>query len=305
MPSNHLVLYHPLLLPSSIFPSIRVFSNESVLPIRWPKDWSFSFSITPSSEYSGLISFRMDWLDLRAVQGTLKSLLQHHSSKASTLWCSAFSKVQLSHPYMTTGKTIALTTWTFVSEVMSLLFNMLSRFVVAFLPRSKCLLISWLQSPSAVILEPKKIKSVTVSIFSPFICHEVIGLDAMIFIFWMLSFKPTFSLSSFTFIKRLFSSSFSAIKVVSSAYLRLLMCMVYSAYKLNKPGDNIQPWCTPFPILNQSIIPWPVLTVASWPAYRFLRKQVRWSGIPISLRIFPSVLWSTQPKDLAQSIKQK
>ena len=157
MPSNHLVLYHPLLLLPSIFPSIRVFSNELALCIRWPKYWSFSFSISPSNEYSGLISFRMDWLDLLAVQGTLTSLLQHHTSKASILRHSAFFMVQLSHPYMITGKTISLTRWTFVRKVISLLFNMLSRFVIAFLPRSKCLLISWLQSPSAVILEPKKI----------------------------------------------------------------------------------------------------------------------------------------------------
>jgi len=155
MPCNHLILCHPLLLPPSIFPSIRVFSKESVLHIRWSKYWSFSFSISSSNEYSGLISFRMDWLDLLAVQGTLKSLLQHHSSKASIIWCSAFFVVQLSHPYMTTGKTIALTGWTFVGKVMSLLFKMLSMLVIAFLPRSKCLLISWLQSPSAVILKPK------------------------------------------------------------------------------------------------------------------------------------------------------
>ena len=155
MPSNHLTLCRPLLLPPSIFPSIRVFSSESVFLIKWPKDWTFSFSISPSSEYSGLISSRMDWLDLLAVQGTLKSLLQHHSSKASVLWCSVFFIVQLSHPYMTTGKTIALTRWTFVRKVMSLLSNMLSWLVVAFLPRSKHLLISWMQS--AVILEPKKI----------------------------------------------------------------------------------------------------------------------------------------------------
>ena len=156
MPSNHLILCQPLLLLPSIFPSIRVFSNESVLHIRWPKYWSFNFSISPSSEHPGLISFRMDWLDLLAVQGTLKSLLQHHSSKASILWHSAFFIVQLSHPYTTTGKTIALTRWTFVGKVMFLLFNMLSRLVITFLPRSKHLLISWLQSPSAVILEPKK-----------------------------------------------------------------------------------------------------------------------------------------------------
>ena len=156
MPSKHLILCHPLLLLPSIFPSIRVFSNESVLHIRWPKYWTFSVSISPSNEYSELISFGIDWFDLLAVQGTLKSLLQHHSSEASILWCSAFFIVQLSHPYMTTGKTIALTRWTSVGKVMFLLFNMLSRLVIAFLPRSKHLLILWLQSPSAVILEPRK-----------------------------------------------------------------------------------------------------------------------------------------------------
>ena len=166
----------------------------------------------------------MDWLDLLAVQGTLKSLLQHHSSKASIICHSAFFMVQLSHLYMTTGKTVALTRWTFVGKVMSLLFNMLSRLVIAFLPRSKRLLISWLQSPSTVILEPKKVKSVTVSTVSPSMCHQVMGPDAMIIVYWMLSLKPAFSLSSFTFIKRLFSSSLlSAISVVSSAYLRLLI----------------------------------------------------------------------------------
>ena len=159
MPSNQLILCHPLLLPPSVFPSIRVFSNESVLRIKWPKYWSFSFTISPCNEYSGLISSRMDWLDLLAGQGTLKSLLQHHSSKASILRRSAFFTVQLSHPCMTTGKIIALTRRTFVGKVMSLLFNMLSRLVIPFLTRSKCLLISWLQSPSAVILEPSKIKS--------------------------------------------------------------------------------------------------------------------------------------------------
>ena len=183
MSSNHLVLCYPLLLLPSIFPSIRVFSNELALCIRWPKYWSFSFSISPSNEYSGLISFRMDWFDLLAVQGTLTSLLQHHTSKASILRHSAFFMVQLSQPYMITGKIISLTRWTFVGKVMSLLFNMLSRFVIAFLPRSKCLLISWLQSPSAVILEPKKIKSVTIFIVSPSICHEVMGLDALTLIF--------------------------------------------------------------------------------------------------------------------------
>ena len=181
MPSNHL-LGHPLLLPS-IFPSIRVFPSESVLRIMWPKYWSFSFSISPSNEYSGLISFRINWLDLRAFQGTLKYLLQHHSSKTSILQCSAFFIVKLSHPHMTTGKTIALTRWTFVGRVISLLLNMLSRLVITFLPRSKHLLTSWLQSPSAVILEPRKIKSDTVSTVSPSISHEVIRPDAMILVF--------------------------------------------------------------------------------------------------------------------------
>ena len=180
MPSNQLILSHPLLLPPSIFPSIRVFSNKSVLCIRWPKYWSFSFSNSPSNEYSGLISFRMDWLDLLAVHGTLKSLLQNNSLKTSILQHSAFFIVQLSHAYMTTGKTIALTRWTFVDKVMSLLFNMLSSLVITFLPRSKRLLISWLQSSSAVILEPQRIKSDTVS---PSICYEVMGPDALIFIF--------------------------------------------------------------------------------------------------------------------------
>ena len=179
MSCNHLILCCPFLLPPSIFPSIRVFSNESVLRIRWPKYWSFSFSISPSNEYSGLI-FRMDCLDLLAVQGTLKSLLQHHSSKASILWHSAFFTVQFSHPYMTTRKTISLTRWTFVGKVMSLLFNKLSRLVIAFLPRSKCLLISWLQSPSAAILEPPKIKFVSVSLS---ICYKVMGPDAIILVF--------------------------------------------------------------------------------------------------------------------------
>ena len=164
MPSNHLILCHPLLLPS-IFPSIRVFSDESALCIRRPKYWSFSFNISPSNEHPGLISFRMDWLDLLAVQGTLKSLLQHHSSNASILQCSAFFTLQLSHSYMTTGKTTALIRQTCVGKVMSLLFNMLSRLVIIFLPRNNCLLISWLQSPSAVILEPKKLKSLTLPLF--------------------------------------------------------------------------------------------------------------------------------------------
>ena len=279
MPPNHLIFCHPLLLPS-ILPSIRVFSNESVLHIRWPKYGSFSFNISPSNESSGLISFRMYWFDLLAVQGILKNLLQHHTSKASILQHSTFFMVQLSHPYMTAGKTTALTR-TFVGKIMSLLFNMLSRLVIAF-PRSKRLLIPWLQSPSAVILETKKIKFLTVS---PSICHEVMGPAATSLSFLNVDFKPAFSLSSFTFIKRLFSSSsLSAIRVVSSAYLRLLILlpviwipacassslafhMMYSAYKLNKQGDNIQPCRTPFPIWNQSIFPCLVLTVASWPLH--------------------------------------
>ena len=274
-----------LTISSSVIPfslclqstSLRVFSMESVLCLRWPKYWSFSFSISPSNEYSGLISFRMDWFNFLAVQGTLKSHLQHHSTKLSILLCSAFFIVQLSHPYMTTGKATALTRWTFVSKpIMSLLFNMLSRLVITFLPRCKCLLISWLQSPSAVILETKKMKSVTVSMVSPSIYHEVMGPDTMIFVFWMLSFKPAFSLSSFTFIKKLFSSPLSAIRVLSSAYLRLLIFLtailiptcispspafqvMYSAYELNTQGDGIQSWCTPFPIWNQSIVPCPIL----------------------------------------------
>ena len=181
MSSSHLILCHPILLLPSIFPNIRIFSNESVLCIRWPKYWRFSFSISPSNEYSGLISFRTDWFYLFVVQGTVMNLLQHHSSKASILSHTAFFCNPNSHPYMTTGKTIALTRQAFV---MVLLFNMLSRLVITVLPRSTCLLISWLQPPSAMILEPRKIKSVTVSTVSPSICHEVMGLDAMIFVFF-------------------------------------------------------------------------------------------------------------------------
>ena len=182
MPSNHLILCCPLLLPPSIFLSIRVSENQSVLRIRWPKDWNFSFSISPSNDYSGLISFRMDWFD-PAIQGTLKSLHQHDSSKASILWHTTFFIVQLSHSYMTPGKTIALTRRTFVDKVMSLLSNMLSMLVITFLPRSKCLLISWLQSPSAVILGPPKVKCATASTVSPSTCHEVMGPDAVILVF--------------------------------------------------------------------------------------------------------------------------
>ena len=212
-------LYHPLF--SFCLQSFLAWGSltELALSIRWPKYCSFSNS--PSNEYSELISFRIEWFDLLAVRGPPKSLLQHHSSKASILQCLAAFMVQFSYPYMTTGKTIVLTIQTFVDKVMSLLFNMLFRLVIAFLPRNKCLLISWLQSWSAVILE--KIKSVTASTFSPSICHKVRGLDAMIFVFWMLSFKPAFSLS-FTLVRMLFSSSLlSAIIVVSSAYLRVLL----------------------------------------------------------------------------------
>ena len=245
MPSNYLILCHPLLLLPSIFSSIRVFSNESALCMSWPNYWSFSFNISPSNEHSGPISFNMDWLDLLAVQGTLKSVLQLHSSKASILWCSAFFIVQLSHPYMTTGKMIALTKQTFVGKIMSLLFNMLSRLIIIFLPRNKHLLISWLQSPSVVILEPKKLKPDTISIVSPSICHEVMGPDAMILVFWVLSFKPTFSLSSFTFIKRLFnSSSLSGIKVISSEYLRSWYFSWQSWFQLVLLPAQCFSWCT-------------------------------------------------------------
>ena len=206
MPCNHLSLYRTLLLLPSIFLSTGVSSNEPALHIWWPKYWSFSFNINPSNEYSGFFPFRIDRFDLFAGQGTLQSLLQHHILKASILWCSAFFMVQLSHLYMTTGKAIALTIQIFVGKVMCLLFYMLSRFFIAFLLRCKCLLLSWLQSPSAVILEPKRIQSVTVSIVSLSICLDMMGLNAMILIFWMLSFKPAFSLSSFNF-KRLLSFS--------------------------------------------------------------------------------------------------
>ena len=248
---------HPLSSPSPPAPSIRVFSNESAPRIRWPTYWNFSFNISPSNERPELISFRMDWLDLLAVQGTLKSLFQHHSSKTLILQCSAFFVVQLSHPYMTTGKTIALTRQTFVGKVMSLRFNMLSRLVITFLPRSKCLLISWLQSPSAVILEPLKINPDTVSTVSPSFYHEVMGPDAMILVFWMLSFKPTFSLLFHFHQEALCLSSLSAlgwchlhilliflqaILIPAWASSSLASLMMYSAYKLNNHGDNIQPF---------------------------------------------------------------
>ena len=223
MPSSHLIFCCPLLPLPSIFPSIRVFSNESALRIRWPKYWSYSFSMSPSNEYSGMISFMIDWFDLLSVQGILKSLLQHHNSNASILQHSTFL---WSNSHIHTWLLDKPKLWLdgTVGKVMFLLFNMLSRLVIAILPRSKHLLISWLQSPSVVILEPKKIRSVTVSIPSPSIYHEVMGPDAMIFVSWMLSFKPAFSLSSFIFIKRLFSSSLlSSVRVLSSACLRLLI----------------------------------------------------------------------------------
>ena len=202
MSSKYLILYCPLLLLLPIFPSIKVFSNESILCIRWPNYWGFSYSMSPFNEYSALASFRIVWLS-PCCPGTLKSLLQCHSSKASILWHSNFFMVQISHPNMITGKTIALTRQMFVGKVTSLLFNILSMLVIAFLPENRHLLTSWLKSTSAVILEPKRITSVTVSIVSPSIFHEVMGPDAMIFVFWMLRFKPTFSFS-FTFIKRLY-----------------------------------------------------------------------------------------------------
>ena len=207
MPSNHLILCRPLLLLRSIFPSIRIFSNESVLRIRYPKYWNYSFSISPSNEYSGVISFRIDWFSILAIQGTFSRFFSNTTvQKHQFFSAQLFFIVQLSYPYMTTGKTMALTRRTFDGKEISLLFNMLSRLVITFLLRSKHLLVSWLQSPSVVILEPKNIKSATVSTVSPSISHEVMGPNAMILVFWMLSFKPTFSLSSFTFIKRLFSS---------------------------------------------------------------------------------------------------
>ena len=299
MPSNHLILCWPLLLPPSIFPSIRVFSNESVLHIRGPKDWCFSFNISPSNEHSGLISFRIDWLDLLAVQGTLKSLLQHHSSKASVLWHSAFFIVQLSHPYMITGKTIALIRRTSVGKVMSLLFNMLFRLVIAFLPRNKHLLISWLQSPSAIILEPQKIKSLTVSIVSPPICHEVMGPEAMILVIWTLSFKSTFSLSSFTLIRRLFSSSLSAVRVVSSgisiwgywyfspqSWFQLVLlpaqCFSWCTLHISSISRVTIYRCDALLSRSGTSLLLHVQCCCFLPCYRFLRRQVRWSGIRLS-----------------------
>ena len=271
-----------LLLLSSLFPRVRVSSNESALHVRWPKYWSFTFSISPSNEYSGLISLRIDWFDLLAVQRILKSLLQHYNSKASILHPSASLMVKLSHLYMTTRKTIALTVLNFISKVLSLLFNTLSRFVITFLPRTKWLFISWLQSPSAVILEPTQKENLSLLPLFPFYLPWGNGIgchDLCFFSCWassQLFHSPLSPLSR----GPLIPLCFSAIIVGSSAYLRLLIflltilisnCdasspafhMMYSAYELNKQGDNIQLCCTTFPILNQLVVLCPVLTVAS------------------------------------------
>ena len=313
---------HPTISSSAVpfssclqsFPALNSFQMSQLAKVlefqlQHHSNECFSFNIIPMNVQDW---FPLEWTGWISLQSKgLKNLLQHHSSKASILWRSALFIVQLSHPYMTTRKNIAFTKWTFVGKIMSLLFNMLSRLVITFLPRSKCLLISWLQSPSAVILEPKKIKYVTVSIVSPSICHEMMGPDAMALVFWMLSFKPTFSLSSFTFIKKLFSSSSLSSRRVchlhiwgywyfsQKSWFQLVLHPAQSfswctLHMLNKQGDNIQPWRTPFPIWNQCVVPCPVLTVASWPAYRFLKRQVRKFGIPISFKIFHSLLWSTQ-----------
>ena len=254
----------------------------------------FSFNISPFNEYLGLISFRVDWFDLLSAQGTLKSLLQPHSSKTSILQHSAFFMVQLSHPYMTTGKTIALTSWIFVSKVMSLLFNMLFKFVIAFLPKNKHLLILWLQPPSAVILEPKKIKSVTVSILSPSICHKVMGLDAMILVFWMLSFKPAFSLSSFTFIKRFFQSVVTQSRPTASDPMdwntkgfpvhhqppELAQTHIHQATDATQP---FHPWSHPSPPATnlsqlQGLFPWAssLCQVAKILEFQFQHQSFQW-----------------------------
>ena len=283
----------PLLLTPSIFPSIKVFSNESALHIRWPKYWSFSFSISPSNGYSGLISLQIDWFDPFAVQGTLRSLL--HSPKASILWHSTFFMVQLSHSYMTTGKTKALTRRTFVGKVMFLLFNTLSRFVIAFLPWSKSLLVSWLQSPCAVIFGAQENKvSHCFPIYLPLSdgtkYHDLCFLNVE---FWINFFTVLFPLHQeavqfFSFCLNGCVIWVSKAIDISPSNLNFSLAfqMMYSEYKLNKQGDNIQPRWTPFQIWNQSVIQCPGLTIAFLPAYKFLRRQVRWSGIPTSLRIF-------------------
>ena len=265
--ANHLIICHLFLFLPSVFPSIRIFSSESALHISWPKHWSFSFSHNPSNVCSLLISFKIHGFDLLAVQWTLKCLLQYHTSKTSVLQWSTFFVFQLSHLYLIIGKAIALTLWTFVCKVMPLLFNMVSNFVIAFLPRTKLLLISWLRLPSAVILESKKIKSVTGSNFTTYICPRVTGPDAIILVFCTSNFKPTFSLSPFILIKRLLdpchflhdssiictsevANILPAIVIPAYALSSPAFCMMYSSYKLNKQGDNIQPWHTPFPVLN-------------------------------------------------------
>ena len=278
-PSNHLTFCYPLIHQPSIFPSIRVFSNESVLYIKWPKYWSFSFRISPSNEYAGLINLGLTGLISLQSKG-LSRVFSNTTSKASILQCSVFFIVQLSHWYMTTGKTIALTRWTFVSKVKSgHSFSSKEQASFNFMTAVTNCSVFWVQ-------ENKVCHCFHVS---PFICHEVMGPDAMILVFWMLSFKPTFSLSSFTFIKRLFSSLLSAMNDVmciaevidiSANSLDSSLCFiqpgishdVLCVYKLNKQGDNIQPWSTPFLIWSQLVVPCLALTVASWPAYRFLRR---------------------------------
>ena len=294
MPSSHLICCRPLFLLPSIFPSIRVFFHELALRIRWPKYWSFCFSISPSNEYSGLISFRMDWLDLLAIRGTLKSLLQHHSWKASILWRSAFFIVQLSHPYMTTGKTIALTRRTFVDKVISLFFNMLSRFVITFLPRSKRLLISWLQSPSAVILEPPKMKSANICTVSPSICHEVMGPDAMILVFWRLRFKPTFSLTSFTFINSHYSVQFSCSVMSDSLWPResqharpLCPSRTPGVHPNSCPSSW---WC--HPAISSSVVPFSscpqsLPASGSFPMSQLFASGRRSIGVSVSTSVLP------------------
>ena len=312
---------HPLLPtspPALIFPQHQSFPMSCLFGIRWPKYWSFNFSISPSNEYSGFIFFRIDWFDLLAVQGTLKSLLQHHSSKASVLQCLTFLWSN-SHICIceTPGKIITLTTW-----ALSLLLNMLSRFIIVFLPRNKHLLISWLQVPFKVIFGPKKKKILTLFphlFVSPSICHEVTGPDAVILVFWMLRFKPAISLSpssrsilvplrflpiGYCFLISEVMVFFLALLIPACVSYNLTFCVMYFAYKLNKQGDNIQPWRTPFPIWNQSIVLCLVLTVASWPTYRFLRKQEKWSGITISWKIFHSFFWSTQSKALFSIVNE-
>ena len=260
---NHLILCCSLLLVPSVFPSIRVFSNESAFHIRWPKYGSFSFSFGPSNGYSGLISFRTDWFNLLAFQETFKSLLLHHNLKASILQLSVFFVIQLWHPYMTTGKNIALTKWIFVGKVISLLFNVLSRFVIAFLPRSKHLLISWLQSPSAVILEPEKIRSATASTFLPYICHEMMGTDAMILVFLNVSSQLFHSPLSPLSVSSLAPLCFQLLEwyylhirgdwyLSQQSWFHLVILPVWHfswcTLHRSKQGDSIQPWHTPFPI---------------------------------------------------------